>query len=124
LRHKPSPVGFVHELIHIFGESAEITPEAFFEYGHRSATGYAGVAAARQVQDGVSRQNAAGEPGGALISGHSGEEKPALGSAQTRRRRAWPYVRPPHLPESDRLGMLAMCSAAGCARISCIRALR
>jgi FMN-dependent oxidoreductase (nitrilotriacetate monooxygenase family) len=35
-----SPVGFVHELIHEFGEAAEMTPDEFFEHGRRNATGY------------------------------------------------------------------------------------
>jgi alkanesulfonate monooxygenase SsuD/methylene tetrahydromethanopterin reductase-like flavin-dependent oxidoreductase (luciferase family) len=33
-----SPVGFMHELSHIFGESAEMTPVEFFDHGRRKTS--------------------------------------------------------------------------------------
>jgi alkanesulfonate monooxygenase SsuD/methylene tetrahydromethanopterin reductase-like flavin-dependent oxidoreductase (luciferase family) len=70
-----SPVGFVHELIHTFGESAEMTPEAFFEYGRRSATGYERTIAgdARQLADILEEKFEATGSRGGFILGHTVE---------------------------------------------------
>jgi FMN-dependent oxidoreductase (nitrilotriacetate monooxygenase family) len=68
-----SPVGFVHELIHRFGESAEMTPEEFFEHGRRNATGYTQTIAgdARQLADILEEKfEATGSRGGFML-GHT-----------------------------------------------------
>jgi alkanesulfonate monooxygenase SsuD/methylene tetrahydromethanopterin reductase-like flavin-dependent oxidoreductase (luciferase family) len=68
-----SPVGFVHELIHIFGESAEMTPAEFFEHGRRNATGYEQTIAgsAKQLADILEEKfEATGSRGGFML-GHT-----------------------------------------------------
>jgi FMN-dependent oxidoreductase (nitrilotriacetate monooxygenase family) len=68
-----SPVGFVHELALMLGEATEITRDAFFEHGLRSATGYdktiAGTAA--QMADHLEEAfEATGSRGGFML-GHT-----------------------------------------------------
>ena len=70
-----SPVGFVHELIHTFGESAEMTPTEFFEHGRRNATGYEQTIAgnAEQLADILEEKfEATGSRGGFML-GHTVE---------------------------------------------------
>jgi alkanesulfonate monooxygenase SsuD/methylene tetrahydromethanopterin reductase-like flavin-dependent oxidoreductase (luciferase family) len=70
-----SPVGFVHELIHSFGESAEMTPAEFFEHGRRNATGYEQTIAgdAQQLADILEEKfEATGSRGGFML-GHTVE---------------------------------------------------
>jgi FMN-dependent oxidoreductase (nitrilotriacetate monooxygenase family) len=66
-----SPVGFVHELAFEIGENTEITPEEFFQYGLRSATGYDHTFAgdAKQLADHFEEEfEATGERGGFMIA--------------------------------------------------------
>jgi alkanesulfonate monooxygenase SsuD/methylene tetrahydromethanopterin reductase-like flavin-dependent oxidoreductase (luciferase family) len=70
-----SPVGFVHELIHTFGESAEMTPEEFFDCGRRNATGYEQTIAgdAEQLADILEEKFEATGCRGGFMLGHTVE---------------------------------------------------